>query len=622
MENAQTVSKVTGGVAASNLLGGETSGNMTMLDGFYRSDNYVYGSAGWSLESDNAYFWNVTISGTLVAANIHITDENTSANSFHVDSDGNTWWGCTLTNFIADHNNAAAYILKTGAARLASLTVVGGSIDATSTIGGRIASTLASAIDSSGHFADAAFSTASNTILGAFTFGVSGALQIGTYQAGVTGDIRISPTGILARDKNNATTFSLDATTGVGVLAGLVVGTNVGLGTAQDSAGVTTIVGNTVTTAFVNALNVNAATVSASISITSPTISGGSISIGSSNSIFKADSNGIYLGNATFASAPFSVSMAGLLKATSATIGGWTVNSTSIYTGTEDHSGYTANSGDLTIYSNGTDASIHAFKFYIDTAGVLNCTAAVISGAITTTASSSLDAQYISNSTIVNTLTMGGAATTGYIQSYGWNGTVNGFQLKGGTSPALTLIGGTITGSTITAKNGAAIVAVMDSAGVKVNGQNFSLYAEDGTTLYGYIGGNAGYYNIQTYNNRNMRLDAGSGNVISCSDFVPLTNGSAMLGNSSYTWNTIYGGNISSNNYYASGSASYMRWFSSAWNFQHKIVAPECSATYLTSVNTLRLDSTGSPLTDNGSIYFDGSHFYGRIGGAWKQLDN
>lgn len=41
----------------------------------------------------------------------------------------------------------------------------------------------------------------------------------------------------------------------------LTVGTNVGLGTAQDSAGVTTIIGNTVTTSFVNALDVTAQSV-------------------------------------------------------------------------------------------------------------------------------------------------------------------------------------------------------------------------------------------------------------------------------------------------------------------------------------------------------------------------
>lgn len=52
-----------------------------------------------------------------------------------------------------------------------------------------------------------------------------------------------------------------------------------------------------------------------------------------------------------------------------------------------------------------------------------------------------------------------------------------------------------------------------------------------------------------------------------------------------------------------------------------KLTTPEVSATYLTSVNSLRFVSTSSPLTDNGTIYYNGSHFYGRIGGAWYQLD-
>jgi len=52
------------------------------------------------------------------------------------------------------------------------------------------------------------------------------------------------------------------------------------------------------------------------------TITGGTIAIGTGNNIFKADANGIYLGNATFANAPFKVNMAGALVATSATITG------------------------------------------------------------------------------------------------------------------------------------------------------------------------------------------------------------------------------------------------------------------------------------------------------------
>ena len=57
----------------------------------------------------------------------------------------------------------------------------------------------------------------------------------------------------------------------------------------------------------------------------------GNLSIGSSNDIFKAEpATGIWLGNAAFASAPFSVSKTGVLTAQSGTIGGWAINSTQI----------------------------------------------------------------------------------------------------------------------------------------------------------------------------------------------------------------------------------------------------------------------------------------------------
>jgi hypothetical protein len=56
----------------------------------------------------------------------------------------------------------------------------------------------------------------------------------------------------------------------------------------------------------------------------------GSIAIGAEDSIFKADSNGIYLGDADFADAEFSVTPAGLLKAISGSIGGWTIGNTTL----------------------------------------------------------------------------------------------------------------------------------------------------------------------------------------------------------------------------------------------------------------------------------------------------
>lgn len=56
--------------------------------------------------------------------------------------------------------------------------------------------------------------TKSRQILGNFTFGQLGAIQIGNYELNATGDIRITPSGITARNSAGATTFALDGATG------------------------------------------------------------------------------------------------------------------------------------------------------------------------------------------------------------------------------------------------------------------------------------------------------------------------------------------------------------------------------------------------------------------------
>lgn len=69
-----------------------------------------------------------------------------------------------------------------------------------------------------------------------------------------------------------------------------------------------------------------------------------------------------------------------------------------------------------------------------------------------------LDVAYIyaQAANITNTLTMGTLGTAGTIQSYGWNGTANGFQLVGGSTPSFHLIGGSIEGATIVGAEGIA----------------------------------------------------------------------------------------------------------------------------------------------------------------------
>ena len=136
------------------------------------------------------------------------------------------------------------------------------------------------------------------------------------------------------------------------------------------------------------------------------TITGGSITIGTGDSIFKADSNGIYLGDATFANAPFRVTQGGALYASSTTI-----------------------SGALT-----TGAGSDIDGTYIDS---------IVANKITA------GTGIINSLSVLSTLTMGSIGTDGTIQSYGWNGSVDGFQILGGSNPSFTLIGGAITGTVI-----------------------------------------------------------------------------------------------------------------------------------------------------------------------------
>jgi hypothetical protein len=70
--------------------------------------------------------------------------------------------------------------------------------------------------------------TKSKKITADYSFTEQGSLDIGAYNPGVSGDVRISPDGITARDKAGNTTFSLDGDTGDATFAGkLVAGTEI-----------------------------------------------------------------------------------------------------------------------------------------------------------------------------------------------------------------------------------------------------------------------------------------------------------------------------------------------------------------------------------------------------------
>lgn len=68
----------------------------------------------------------------------------------------------------------------------------------------------------------ASLNTKTKKILGDFSFGQVGAISIGIYENGVSGDIRITPNGLVARDINGTETIAIDGTTGDAVFRGTV----------------------------------------------------------------------------------------------------------------------------------------------------------------------------------------------------------------------------------------------------------------------------------------------------------------------------------------------------------------------------------------------------------------
>ena len=109
----------------------------------------------------------------------------------------------------------------------------------------------------------------------------------------------------------------------------------------------------------------------AAISATLGNVTSGSIVITTgANKIWLSDGDDgmLALGGSTKATAPFRVTAAGVLTATSGTIGGWSIDSSYIWSGTKlVGDGYTAAPGDITL--NSTDGSIHTYNFYSDADG-------------------------------------------------------------------------------------------------------------------------------------------------------------------------------------------------------------------------------------------------------------
>jgi hypothetical protein len=117
---------ITSGVAAKTITSGELTQDINLVSGYLQSENFVTGVSGWQLTPTSA---ELNVSTALSSLDI---PDTTSANSFHTDSLGNSWWGATT--FAA----AIAKISSAGAITGSSVTITGGSV-ATSTLSGTVA---------------------------------------------------------------------------------------------------------------------------------------------------------------------------------------------------------------------------------------------------------------------------------------------------------------------------------------------------------------------------------------------------------------------------------------------------------------------------------------------------
>jgi hypothetical protein len=251
-------------------------------NGYYNNatDTWTSGSAGWIISGDGrAEFNNIVARGAIDGGTIDIGGSDTT--SFHVDSSGNMWLG-------AANSATPPFKVTSGGALTATDANVTGAITATS---GTFTGTVNA---SAGTF------TSTVTVGGA----TSGTLQVGT------GTNKIKIVGTSADAGTYINTGSTTPTDGNGFYFGADGKVRIASSTNSltfDGTSLTINGGGTFTGA----------------------LSGGTISIGSDNNIFKADSNGIYLGNATFLSAPFRVTPAGVMTATSGVIGGWNIGTIS-----------------------------------------------------------------------------------------------------------------------------------------------------------------------------------------------------------------------------------------------------------------------------------------------------
>jgi hypothetical protein len=211
----------------------------------------------------------------------------------------------------------------------------------------------------------------------------------------------------------------------------------------------------------------------------------GSLAIGSGDTIFKADTNGIYLGNASFASAPFSVTPAGILKATAGTIGGVSIDDDRLYTGDGEFEDaatafYLDTDGQFSLGTkfvwDGTDLTID---------GEINATTGEIGGWNISADNLNSAGFKLKSSETVPYLSIG-QVTEGFSQDGVFLGLVSDGEPSPTFIPKLSLVGST----SALEFDGNSLSITGGSLTVGTNGTGTGSVVVDGAGIYGYYNGN------------------------------------------------------------------------------------------------------------------------------------
>jgi hypothetical protein len=187
---------------------------MKVQQGYMQSANFVSGSTGWQLSPMGA-----EINGGVAVQSLNIPN-STSANSFHVDTSGNTWWGSNVSTGYAGSN---AYILNNGSAVFKNVSIGGTTVQYVITNSG---------IFSYGDGSDGTVTISANTTLSADKY-----YDTLTVNSGVT----LNPGGYRIFVKNTLNLNGTIARNGNAGGNGNVGGSAFGTGYGADGSGAGTL---------------------------------------------------------------------------------------------------------------------------------------------------------------------------------------------------------------------------------------------------------------------------------------------------------------------------------------------------------------------------------------------